>query len=187
MKKLTIVILTLVSFNAFACNGPAADRFQQYWKLSSTTDKTIFLIRNSCTYPVEYNPRKADPVIMKVLVDAIEGGIDTKVINKVVKNYNCVHGARNLPGYATVKRYIAREIYGEYCTNEKFENLYIVKAKGGAILRNGAGTKNDRIGLIAEGSTVKVFTLAGDFPPNWAYVKSKQGEGFVYEPLLEPY
>ncbi len=182
MKILTILILLLLPIQALAC-GSTAKNFYQYWHYDTVASKNKFLQKYGCVEPINYFPLDADPIIAKVLVDAIDTGIDGTTINNVLKNYNCAYGARNLAEYSKIREFITAEKYNEFCNIDKLKKIYIVNVESGVVLRSGAGKDKERISALAHGTQVEVINTIDD----WAHVKSSHGEGYVFKQLLKPY
>ena len=120
MKYLILLILLLFETQAYAC-GSTAQRFQGYWVIMDLEHKNKYLKNLSCSDPQRYSPRNADPIIAKVLADAIKSKVENKIINSVLKSYNCAYGARNLPEYSIIKKYITKEKYFSFCEVEKIK------------------------------------------------------------------
>jgi len=181
---LTLFLLLFVS-NTFAC-GSTAHWFSWYWDAKDLKQKNNHLKQYEnfgCSMSLSYSPRIAEPIIVKVLVDAIESGVEKKIINGILKKYNCVYGARKLPIYSKIKEYITGSKYNEFCNIEKIHRIYIIRANSGVVLRSDANKNSKRIGTIAHGSIVIEKKANGD----WINVKSYAGEGYVFKSLLESY
>jgi len=112
MKYFSVLILSFISIQAFAC-GSTAQQFLGYWRHTTLETKSSFLKEHSCTQPINYSPRNADPIIAKVVVDAINSGVSDTIIKKVLTEYNCVYSARTTEEFTQIMNYIGVHQYNE--------------------------------------------------------------------------
>lgn len=183
VMKYMIIILTLIfSFPTFSC-GTTVNHFSSYPKAFSKTDKEEFFRNHSCVITNNYLPHEADPIIASTIVDAIKSDVDTDLIKMILKNYNCVYGARHLPIYKAIKDLITEEKYSTFCNLERLNNIYIIKAKKSLVLRESANIKANVIHSLPYGIHIEVINNEG----NWAYVKTSYGNGYVFNKYISPY
>lgn len=182
MRICLLISLILASTSAFAC-GTTAQSFKGYWLKDSISSKQRLLSTLGCSAPINYAPLIADPVIAHVLDDAITLNIDSPTIIKVLKKYNCVHGARKSEWYPSISAFIKQHSSEIVCDVDKISRMYIVNSKGGANLRSGPSSGSNKLNAVKEGRAV----LANKINNNWAFVSSYAGEGYIYLPLLKKY
>lgn len=182
MRVFLLIALILSSANTFAC-GTTAQSFKGYWLKDSISSKQQMLARRGCSEPINYAPFIADPVIAKVLDDAIKSNIDSSIIIKVLKKYNCVHGARKTEWYPIISAFIEHHASENVCDIEKISRMYIVISEGGANLRSEPSSSSSKLNTVREGRPVLVNKVNN----NWAHVGSYAGDGYIYLPLLKKY
>lgn len=182
MRMLLLIFLLSTSVSSFAC-GTTAHSFKRYWKLDSISEKQILLSSLGCHALSNYSPLVADPVIAHVLDDAIKLTIDAPTIIKVLKKYNCVHGARKTEWYPNIRTFIHQHSSEISCDVDKISRMYIVTSQGGAILRSAPSSSSNKLNTIREGR----FVLVNKVTNNWALVSSYRGDGYIYLPLLQKY
>jgi hypothetical protein len=181
MKILLLFITTIFSTNAFCC-GSTAQQFMSYWSATDLESKEEFLKGHGCSLAMNYDPLVADEVIVKVLVDAIDKKVKSNLISNIIKNHNCLFGARKIPEYASIKKFISNNGLSDYCDKDRLAYSYVVISKGGINLRSGPSINSEKVGTIADGALVKILSNSND----WALVESYSGKGYVYTPLLKP-
>lgn len=152
-----------------------------YWQENDLASKSEFLKRLSCSEAMNYSPLRADPVIVKVLTDAIDSGVGKDIISKIVTNYNCLFAAYHSPEYGSIEKFISDNQLNNICSKERLEASYVILAASGVNLRSAPSTSGEKIGTIAEGVLIELIEMSG----NWAYIRSYAGEGYVYYPLLK--
>jgi len=163
--------------------GNTAEHFYRYWDLESKAKKIKLLEVLGCNQPSNYAPRSADPIITRVLADALNNDVPSKTIKMVLTNYHCAYGGRNLTEYQTIKNFITEQKYAEFCDIERLQRIYIVKSKGGAVFRSAPSVSSERLDAIAEGAFVEVEDSVGE----WAKIKYAGVYGYVFKPLLSAY
>lgn len=171
------------SMEASSCISAGRNFQKGYFYGGNLVHKTSFLEKNSCGVPINYIPRKAEPIIVDVLVDAAESGVNREIINKVLKKYNCVYSARDLEIYSRLKALVTEKTLFELCPLEYLQTLLIVNVKNGVILREAASKESKKIGTIANGVHVTILNDNVD----WVRVKSYSGVGYIHRSLLTEY
>ncbi len=182
MRIFLYLLFIVGSTNALSC-GTALKRFMGYWRENGLETKEQYLDKISYKVLTGYSPLDTDPIITKVLLDAIEIGVSRTVIEKVLQNYNCVYSSNSTKEYLKIKKFIGNKKYYTFCDIPKIDTMYIVTSNGGATIRESATKQSARLNAISEGSTVIVKKIEN----NWADVDSYAGSGFVYLPLLKKY
>ena len=182
LKKLLACFLLVVSTSIWAC-GTTAHNYTLYPKFGNASEKEAFLKNHSCSTAMYYKPHRADPIIATALADAIKSNVSSSVINKVLTNHNCVYGARHLESYKVILEFISEEKYSKFCNIKRINNLFIINANGGIVLRNAAGKHGARLAGLANGTYVEVLSES----KGWVYVNSYAGKGYVFKKLLKSY
>jgi hypothetical protein len=77
MKIFIILISILWSASVIAC-GSVSKNIKKYWSLGTVQAKEEFLARKNCYLPINYRPLLADPLIVKVVINAIDTGVNKK-------------------------------------------------------------------------------------------------------------
>ena len=179
------MLITLsLPVHGYAC-GSIDMYLMKYWSPGITVAERIQLLeQQACSEHINYLPHTADPVIARVLANAIKSGLPHAPIQKLLKKYHCAYGARNVPEYITIRSFISEEKYAEFCNLDYLESIYIVKAVSGAILRAGPSTDTEELGAVREGDFVENLGEEDE----WLHVKSiHYGKGYIHRSLLTSY
>lgn len=180
MKKLVLIISVFWSANTIAC-GSASQNILRYWSLETIEEKEGFLKKQSCYQPMNYSPLRADPIIVKVVADAIGTGVKETTLRKIIDSFNCMYGAYYSKEYEDISQYIIENGMESMCNDSRLESSYVVIANGGVNLRSMPSKSGEKVGTVAEGVLVVVQRIED----GWAYVESYAGTGYIYLPLLK--
>lgn len=167
---------------AFAC-GSVEKNFGIYQAHTNKSEVESFLKSQSCGSAVNYSPLYAEPVIARVLANAIGLGVSEENIEGVFKRYNCLSTTRNQEEYRKIADFLGQDKLENDCNPEKFKKMYIVSSISGANLRAEPSKKAKKIGTVAESVLVTNGTVHGD----WVLVDTYSGTGYMHSSTLKPY
>jgi hypothetical protein len=185
---LRLLILTIAFYSvaapseSYACGSVA----QSFWSNLLESDKSrleSFLKSQSCSDAEGYSPERAEPYIALVLLNAINAGVPQQTIEATLKLFNCASTVRERTVYGKIVEFLGEERFSEVCDVEALSRMYIVRASGGANLREAPSTSAAKLGAVAEGTLVKDAVLKGD----WLLVDSYRGRGYMHKSTLKPY
>ena len=179
---MTFLYLLLPITETIAC-GTVERFFNNYWKAKSPEAKERYLKRTSCREVINYYPHQDDPLIAKVMADAIENNLELELVNKNLKKYNCAYGARETQYYITVRSFIGLKNYDEFCDTATLKKAYIIKPKGGANMRSKPDSTASKVDSVRYGVLVHGLGVSGD----WLQVRYLKKKGFIHKSLLTPY
>ncbi|MBK9584727.1 MAG: SH3 domain-containing protein [Alphaproteobacteria bacterium] len=187
MKKyylfvLLVFVSTISADVVFAC-GSVEKNFGVYVQNKSKSKVEVFLKSQSCGSDETYSPLYAEPVIARVLANAIDLGVSRESIEGVFKKYNCLSLARNQDVYKKITDFVGKEKLTRYCDPAKFRKMFIVISEGGANLRSKPTMQAKIIGTVAESVLVTNGTVYGD----WVLVDTYSGTGYMHASTLMPY
>lgn len=178
-KRLCVLVIAgLCAENVLAC-GTTGHQFMRYWSGDMLVWKQQYLLEHSETVWINYKPLRDDPVIAKVLADALQSGVDRQLVSAVLKRYHCVAGAHHTAFYTELEKQL-----GVICSSELLASLRLVAASGGVNLRRLPGKQGDVVGTIVEGAVVSILADAGN---GWVKVRTYAGVGYIYQALLSSY
>lgn len=167
---------------AFAC-GSVAQNFGAYEQNKNKTKVEAFLKSQACGSDDSYSPLHAEPVIARVLANAIEIGVPGENIEGVFKKYNCLYTARHQEIYRKISDFLGEGKFAKYCNLEKFKKMYVVSSDGGANLRSKPSKTAKKLGTVAESVLVTNGKVYGD----WILVDTYSGTGYMHSSTLKPY
>ncbi len=182
MKVLLLIIMITAAPVSWAC-GTTEQQFERYWKLESNLEKQDWLAQLDCTGMVNYYPRRADPVILAVMSDAIERQLSREVLEGILDTYHCIHGERQSDGYEAIRGYLG-ERHNTLCPTEELASLYLVATESGANLRSGPSANTERVAGLLPGVQVRVLESGDDWHK---VIVAEEVEGWIYAPLLSAY
>jgi hypothetical protein len=181
MKAFILLVLTCFSVNAVGC-GSVSQNMMSYWSLDDISEKEEFLIKQSYHQVLNYSPRRSDPIIVNVLIDAMRVGINNRIIGKTIDSFNCLYGAYFTKEYQIINEFILKNGMESVCNKDRLNSSYVIRSEGGVNLRSAPTTSSEKIGILAEGVLVLILKVESE----WAYVESYEGKGYIYLPLLKP-
>lgn len=196
-----LLLNMLLPYSASACDS-MEQRLSVYWSDGSVAAKAALLQHLLCLPAIDYRPTEIDPMVLKVTVDAIKVGVNRDLINAVLRRHRCAYGARKLPDYTHIIDYIGQPEYASFCQVSRLERLFVVRAEGGALLREEPSIRSQRLASVPQGYLVEVLALFG----GWVRVAvissnsqtslpqsvtadsvTNRQEGYIYAALLQTY
>lgn len=190
-----LLLTMLVPYSVSACDS-MEQRLSVYWNDGTAAGKAVVLQHLLCLPPLNYQPKKLDPMVLKVVVDAIAAGVDDDLIRTALQRYRCAYSARRHPDYQPIIEFIGKDHYADFCRVSQLERWFLVNTDGGAVLRAEPSIRSQRLASIPQGHAVEVLALFGD----WVRVAvvspyaitatqptAERQQGYVYAALLQAY
>jgi hypothetical protein len=183
--KIVIAINILCVSLSFACGCLDESYFLSYWGIApdNISQKEKFLDDTARTHDLRYKPLKYDKLFAKILLDAKNTGVSSQLIEGTLIEYNCIYHARNIPEYQELKTLLPNKFWETNCSEQKFQNTYIVVAESGAYLRAEPNKNGKIIKVVNGGQLVEVLGTSGD----WIHNESLWGKGYIHKSLLTKY
>ncbi len=178
-----LVFLSILAVqSAFAC-GSIEKHFGTYEQHKNKSEVEAFLKTQTCGSADSYSPLYAEPVIARVLANAIDLEVSKDVIQKVFKIYNCLSFARHQDEHRKILKFLGQDKLSGLCNPDSLRKMYIVSSAGGANLRGKPDKKAKKVGAVAESVIVKNGRVYGD----WVLVDTYKGTGYMHISTLMPY
>jgi len=182
MWRLLVLVLLFLPSLSHAC-GTVHMYFKAYKNKTTLQAKQKHLERSSCGEVINYYPHSDDPLIAKVMFDAIDNSLESKLIKKILKRHNCAYGARNSQEYSIIKTFIGEQRFNQFCQVSILDKAYIVNVKGGANMRSGPELEAEKIDSIRHGVLVNGLAEQN----GWVKVRYLKSEGYIHKSLLVSY